>query len=723
MRKTLLLAILFLLPIVVAGRTFMTTDKSNVVLDDKGGVDFLSGDVTLNLYQSDNPSDGTFQSLSSLFAAIGSELGGDLNVKVSNGNYNFEINNSTLPILQELIAKLSTSSAQVYMEAPIASTSSMDYSKYTKYAGFTATSGTKGVVSNENYYYLVDNNVNTKWCIVSFTSAYIEFQSSEAFIPVGYELTTGNDNTIYTGRNPRNWTIKAKLNTTDEWTTIAIVENDSQLKAVNHVAYNYPIQNSSFYKYFRFEISKIVSASTFQLGEFRFYGTTDPSKGTHGSTFFNFQVDNDFLRNNTIIYSILRIMQKKIHFSNITFCINGGPITIDENDDNLDYRDGDTFTALTKESVEMAFQIISTAAKTCQVGTGSQPAISPSTKDVVTIPEEVNGYTVTRIANCAFKGCKEITGIYMPRTITETIGDNAFQNCNGLLNIYCYAEKVPTVSSYTFSGFNISNAILHVPAISLATYKTTANWKNFKEIVPLEGGGEYEDDDLQRYLDSLVDTEDEFVNNVYRRRFLNDDWQALYVPFSLNYSDWVNNFEVASIGNFIQYDDNGDGTADHQFLVATIVESGSLQPNYPYLIRAKSRAGGTLTVTPGTITERITVASLELPGCVCSFTGNYSRITKMNSYRRYRILGGALSIPGSDSEVLLPYRWYMTIEGSAARELRLCINGEGSTGIENVNNSRPRPLVYTLSGRRVDTDSNSLPKGIYVINNKKCVIK
>ena len=242
-------------------------------------------------------------------------------------------------------------------------------------------------------------------------------------------------------------------------------------------------------------------------------------------------------------------------------------------------------------------------------------------------------------------------------------------------------------------------------------------------------------DDLQRYLDSLIDTEDEFVNNVYRRVFLNDDWQALYVPFEMNYSDWADRFEVASIYGFYWYDDDDDNYVDRQELVATKVESGSLQANFPYLIRAKAKTGATLTVNvTGNVSQRITVASMELPSVTYYFTGNYSQLTGLMSAERFRLQGGSLFIPLSDSEVLLPYRWYMTMDVASTQSVRLnIVTNDETTGIENVKKSQwmihstqqspQQPTVFDLSGRRVDADIKSLPKGIYLINGKKQIIK
>ena len=86
---------------------------------------------------------------------------------------------------------------------------------------FTVTGGTGGTKAEEDYDKLMDGTPDTKWCITSFSGCYIEFQADNAFIPTGYILTTGNDTKNNSGRNPKNWVLKAKKNFADDWTTLA----------------------------------------------------------------------------------------------------------------------------------------------------------------------------------------------------------------------------------------------------------------------------------------------------------------------------------------------------------------------------------------------------------------------------------------------------------------------------------------------------------------------
>ena len=127
--------------------------------------------------------------------------------------------------------------------------------------------------SNYNYYSLVDGDTYTVYGI-SNANPWVEFHYSRAFVPKKYILWTGD---IYSfAYNPATWTIKAKLNKTDEWTTLATVDNSSgdQLPTTDGTSKEFSIvENTKAYKYFRFEATR-KSNGTFQLGELQFKEAT-----------------------------------------------------------------------------------------------------------------------------------------------------------------------------------------------------------------------------------------------------------------------------------------------------------------------------------------------------------------------------------------------------------------------------------------------------------------
>ena len=268
-------------------------------------------------------------------------------------------------------------------------------------------------------------------------------------------------------------------------------------------------------------------------------------------------------------------------------------------------------------------------------------------------------------------------------------------------------------------------------ALGLRAQSESGNWSTISWIqdIVLEGW-----DPLQNYLNSLYDTEDVLSDGTYTRQFLNSDWQALYVPFSLSYDDWSDKFDVASLSRFCQYDEDDNGEVDRQELEAVILRSNSetLKANTPYLIRAKKAGTYNFTVNSSNqVAEEINSFTYSASGAKMVITGNYANQSGLKSTSRYRLMGGSLFIPTQDDEVLPPYRWYATIENLNNKSKVRIKFVDDATGIEMMSVDHEEFIgdrkVYDLSGRRIniskDTPISSLPKGVYIINNKKCCVK
>lgn len=103
----------------------------------------------------------------------------------------------------------------------------------------------------------------------------------------------------------------------------------------------------------------------------------------------------------------------------------------------------------------MTYKVISESAKTCALINGIN---TPS----VTIPDAVNGYTVTEIGNTAFFRLTAVKSVQFPAKL-QKIGSHAFIGCTSLNNVDITTSTLKTIDQGAFSectsltSLNISN--------------------------------------------------------------------------------------------------------------------------------------------------------------------------------------------------------------------------------------------------------------------------
>ena len=155
---------------------------------------------------------------------------------------------------------------------------------------FTALAGNPEGYKGETYANLFDGkkepNNFSKWCCKFNGSAYVFFEASKAGVPVGYTITTGNDNANFGcgGRNPLSWKLYGNNEGEEgEWVLIQAVENDTKLQDKNYTSYDFPCEGSTSYKYFKWEITAIHSGGTLQVGEFELKLNTCSHKNADNS--------------------------------------------------------------------------------------------------------------------------------------------------------------------------------------------------------------------------------------------------------------------------------------------------------------------------------------------------------------------------------------------------------------------------------------------------------
>ena len=130
--------------------------------------------------------------------------------------------------------------------------------------------------SNEDCTKLLDGSDITKWCASNGPWQCV-FTTSSPVAVTGYTLTTATDATLYYTRNPQKWTLEAKANAADAWTTIdsrdAKVNSSDALPTTNATESQvYTVTGGNkFYKYFRFTVIQ-TDGDLMQLAELKLQG-------------------------------------------------------------------------------------------------------------------------------------------------------------------------------------------------------------------------------------------------------------------------------------------------------------------------------------------------------------------------------------------------------------------------------------------------------------------
>ena len=221
----------------------------------------------------------------------------------------------------------------------------------------------------------------------------------------------------------------------------------------------------------------------------------------------------------------------------------------------------------------------------------------------ITIPEGV-----TSIGNNTFDGCSSLTAIVLPKNL-KNIYSKAFANCSELLDVYCYAEKVPSTNSDAFNGSYPEYVTLHVPASALNAYKSTAPWSSFGTIVVHE-----DEQPLEKcatptisYVDGKVmfacDTEEATVKSSVKENVTGDyrDMEITFVP----------TYTITAYATKENYEDSDIATATLCWIACNeeSEEPGEGIINIPSKAVLISTQGGTITVSGLTAGTEVAVYS------------------------------------------------------------------------------------------------------------------
>ena len=225
----------------------------------------------------------------------------------------------------------------------------------------------------------------------------------------------------------------------------------------------------------------------------------------------------------------------------------------------------------------------------------------------------------------------------------------------------------------------------------------------------------------------------------YTRDYLDaDQWQAVYVPFETQATDWTGNgITVASINNFHEYEKE-DGSGYETVLEVKKATSGEFEANTPYLLRTNDSGSKTITIN----NAKLHKAESKTYYCMSmtrkyDFTGIYTPQSGLGqdelSVAVYALNKQGLIAPLNSSTELGAQRWYLTVsnrngsnmsQASKSRSINIDEVGAGATtaieGIQVITNNEADKTslngIYDLQGRKLSKEPT---QGIYIKNGKK----
>lgn len=224
----------------------------------------------------------------------------------------------------------------------------------------------------------------------------------------------------------------------------------------------------------------------------------------------------------------------------------------------------------------------------------------------------------------------------------------------------------------------------------------------------------------------------------YNRTFKHDGWQAVYVPFSIDCGQLTEEYEMATINNFHEFEQK-DGKYNIVLEVKPVTNGTTIPVLTPCLIRMKQAPETAEAKTLQFTNVSFAAAADKKIDCASvtryyQFLGTLNAKTGFDTTSDFVINEGELWKAGSDTE-LNPQRWYLNASDRTGSELnpsvqlsRIAIHvigGDETTDIDGIyvktdteDVSSSRQGIYDLQGRKLSEEPTS---GIYIKDGKKYV--
>ena len=213
---------------------------------------------------------------------------------------------------------------------------------------------------------------------------------------------------------------------------------------------------------------------------------------------------------------------------------------------------------------------------------------------------------------------------------------------------------------------------------------------------------------------------------------------AVYVPFAIDCSQLESDYEMATINNFHEYEQE-NGTYNVVLEVKRVTKGGTIPALTPCLMRMKTAPAAEVEKTLTFENAAFSAAADKSIDC-SSVTRYYQFFGKLNGKKGLTaetdfVLNAGKLYKTSESTVLLPQRWYLSATDRTStpvepatmlRSISINVIGDGeATGIEDIHVNTESGAdalsgtgIYDLQGRKINSEPT---KGMYIKNGKKYI--
>jgi len=207
-------------------------------------------------------------------------------------------------------------------------------------------------------------------------------------------------------------------------------------------------------------------------------------------------------------------------------------------------------------------------------------------------------------------------------------------------------------------------------------------------------------------------------------------WNTICLPFDVAAAD-----VIAAVGDGVEVAAfAGTATVGDVTTVNFEVVTSGIAANTPYLIYVPQAMQETPATFTGIVTAETSLA-VAPDGSLFAFTGSYIDTNDAIAAGDYILTAGSTFRQAVGSNRLRPFRAYMkNLSPASVKAASVALTVSGSqTGINTIDNSQLAihndDVIYDLQGRHIMTSTKdqvqrtSLPKGLYIINGKKILIR